>query len=64
MNSKKMNETEENKMYQFLSDALLEVCETKPSNPIGFLAKSLLSKIGDDPEEFLKKTLTKTLKVY
>jgi len=58
-----MNEIEENKMYQALSDALLEVCETKPSNPIEFLAKSLLSKTGDNFDEFRKKTRTKTTKV-
>ena len=55
---KTINETEENIMYKYLSESLLEVCEKKPSNPIGFLSKSLLSLIGDDPE-LLSRTLTK-----
>jgi len=56
MNS--INETEENQMYKYLSDALFEVCEKKPSNPIGFLSKHLLYLIGDDPE-LISKSMTK-----
>ncbi len=59
MMMKTIEETEENLMYKYLSEALFEVCEQKPSNPISFLSKTLLQLVGDRPDQLISSNKSK-----
>ena len=58
---KKISIEEENEMYQIINDALFELCEEKPNNPIDYLARKMIELIGLEPNQAL--TIKKKVKV-
>lgn len=45
---------EDEKMYKIISDALLDLCENKPNDPIDYLSRKLFELIGDNPEKQMR----------
>lgn len=45
----------EEQIFSIINDALFNICEEKPSNPIESLSAKMFQLIGEDPSEILKK---------
>ena len=48
MNKITISNSEEEKIYQIISDSLLSLCGEKPNNPINFLSQKMSDLNGDD----------------
>jgi calcium-dependent protein kinase len=49
--------SEEEKIYDVISKALLALCEVKPNDPVDFLSRKMLELIGEPPSSRLKTSI-------
>ena len=48
-------QSEEEKIYDVISKALLSLCEKKPNDPVDFLSRKMLELINEDPNKAIRK---------
>ena len=46
--------SEEEKIYDVISKALLSLCEEKPNDPVDFLSRKMLELIGENPKPLVR----------
>ena len=52
------SQSEEEKIYDVISKALLSLCEQKPNDPVDFLSRKMLELINEDPTKAIRKKET------
>ena len=49
------SQSEEEKIYDVISKALLSLCEQKPNDPVDFLSRKMLELIDEDPSKAIRR---------